>query len=235
MSPLVQHLRSNVVAYLALAIAMGGTSYAAVALPKDSVGAKQIQSSAVRSAEVKNGSLKAADFKAGQLPAGPQGIQGPQGSQGDPGADALAVVVPTVRVRLAAGQALADNAGVSIPWDSEVYDASDMHDPANPTRLTAPIAGVYLITATVNWNEDAQGSRYVEIRKNGAVNSSAAGSIAAAVTGLPTVQNISGEVRLAAGEFVTVRGQVFAAGNSLVLAGNPDDPITFATMSFVSP
>lgn len=53
---------STVAAYAALFVALGGASYAAVNLPKDSVRAKQIDKNAVRTAEVKNGSLLCADF-----------------------------------------------------------------------------------------------------------------------------------------------------------------------------
>lgn len=86
MSRLTGHMHHNVVAYLALFIALGGTSYAAVKLPANSVGAKQIKKNAVRSPDVKNGSLLAGDFKRGQLPAGPRGPHGPQGPQGHHGA-----------------------------------------------------------------------------------------------------------------------------------------------------
>jgi hypothetical protein len=43
MKRLTQHLRANVIAYLALFVALGGTSYAALALPAGSVGARQIK------------------------------------------------------------------------------------------------------------------------------------------------------------------------------------------------
>jgi hypothetical protein len=71
-----------VVACLALGIALGGTSYAAITLPKNSVGTKQLKKNAVISAKVKNRSLRAVDFKKGQLPRGPRGLQGAQGTQG---------------------------------------------------------------------------------------------------------------------------------------------------------
>src|ERR671925_558240 len=60
-----------VVACLALLIALGGTSYAAIqALPRNSV----------TTVQVKNGSLLARDFRRGQIPRGPAGPQGPPGS-----------------------------------------------------------------------------------------------------------------------------------------------------------
>jgi hypothetical protein len=84
-----------VVALLALFVAMGGTGYAALKLPKNSVkatqiaktavGASEIKTGGVGTSEVKNRSLLAKDFKAGQLPAGPQGLKGDTGAPGAPG------------------------------------------------------------------------------------------------------------------------------------------------------
>ena len=74
-----------VLAFVALLVALGGTSYAAIQLPANSVGTKQLKKNAVNSAKVKNGSLLRADFRSGQLPAGPRGPQGVQGVQGPQG------------------------------------------------------------------------------------------------------------------------------------------------------
>ena len=82
---LAAHLRGNAVAWVALCVALGGTSYAAVALPKNSVGTKQLKKSAVTSAKVRDRSLLARDFRAGQLPRGATGLQGPAGAAGAAG------------------------------------------------------------------------------------------------------------------------------------------------------
>ena len=74
-----------VVSLVALSVALGGTGYAAVVLPANSVGAKQIKRNAVTAAKVKNSSLLASDFRPGQLPAGPAGPVGPAGSTGPRG------------------------------------------------------------------------------------------------------------------------------------------------------
>ena len=71
-----------VVACVALTVALGGTSYAAVNLPRHSVGTAQLIRNAVVSAKVKNRSLLALDFKKGQLPAGPPGAKGDKGETG---------------------------------------------------------------------------------------------------------------------------------------------------------
>ena len=79
---------ANVVALVALFIALGGVSYAAIQIPKNSVGTKQLKKNAVNSAKVRNRSLLAADFKKGQLPRGATGVigaTGPTGTAGNPG------------------------------------------------------------------------------------------------------------------------------------------------------
>jgi hypothetical protein len=73
---------ANVIATLALFLALGGSSYAALKLPKNSVKAKQIATGAVTSTEVKNGSLKAGDFGS----ASRAKLKGPKGDKGDAGA-----------------------------------------------------------------------------------------------------------------------------------------------------
>jgi hypothetical protein len=81
----LRYLRRHHIGLLALFVALGGTSYAAVRLPAKSVGTKQLRSNAVTSAKVKNASLKAKDFAPGQIPAGPAGAAGARGGIGPQG------------------------------------------------------------------------------------------------------------------------------------------------------
>jgi hypothetical protein len=90
----VAHLRHNAVAYLALWIAIGGTSYAAVKLPRPSVGSAQIKTNAVTSSKVKNHSIGTSDLSRAAVkslggktgPAGPAGAMGAAGAPGAGGA-----------------------------------------------------------------------------------------------------------------------------------------------------
>jgi hypothetical protein len=79
---------ANVMATSAVFLALGGGAYAALQLPANSVGARQLQNNAVRSPEVKDRSLLARDFKQGQLPRGPRGFKGAPGRNGRPGTPA---------------------------------------------------------------------------------------------------------------------------------------------------
>jgi hypothetical protein len=57
MDRLSSHIRSNAVAYLALFVALGGTSYAAANLAPGSVGARQLQNGAVTTKKLANGAV----------------------------------------------------------------------------------------------------------------------------------------------------------------------------------
>jgi hypothetical protein len=66
---------ASVTSTLALIVALGGTSYAAIKLPANSVTSKT----------VKDKTLLKKDFKPGQLPAGPKGADGDRGAFGPAG------------------------------------------------------------------------------------------------------------------------------------------------------
>lgn len=116
MHSILRHLRRNLIAYVALLVALGGSSFAATTalLPANSVGTRQVI----------NHSLLKKDFKRGQLPrglrgrrgprgipgargptglTGPVGPQGPKGDTGPPGASALTSVPSGQTIRGAIG------------------------------------------------------------------------------------------------------------------------------------
>jgi hypothetical protein len=69
-----------VISLVALFVALGGTSYAAIRLPKNSIGTKQLKDGAVTRSKISSGTISSLRGQTG--PQGPQGIQGPRGLQG---------------------------------------------------------------------------------------------------------------------------------------------------------
>ncbi len=153
---------ANVTATMALIVALSGTSYAAIKLPANSVGSKQIKksavansdlrSNAVTSGKVKNGSLLSADFKAGQLPAGPAGAAGPRGftgakgdkgDKGDTGAPGSAKAYATV-----------DNGGPTLVT-AKGFTAVAQPDGTTGVYCLTPAAGISVVNsapiASVEW------------------------------------------------------------------------------------
>ena len=76
----------TIVAYLALFVALGGTSFAAVSLSKNSVRSKHIKNGQVKRADLAPG-LRGAGAPGAPGPRGARGAQGPRGLQGVAGAD----------------------------------------------------------------------------------------------------------------------------------------------------
>ncbi len=91
---------ANVVATLALFVALGGVSYAALQLPKNSVGTKQLKKNAVTSQKIAKGAVTKAKLGADAKAAlrgvpGPKGDPGPMGDPGAPGpSEALTASTP---------------------------------------------------------------------------------------------------------------------------------------------
>jgi hypothetical protein len=109
------HVRGNVVGYLALFAALGGTSYAAVHLAPGSVTTKALATGAVTHSklaansvsanDVVQRSLTAENFKPGALQGIARGGRGPTGPTGPAGANGTASVVMRAR----------DNGSVTAP------------------------------------------------------------------------------------------------------------------------
>src|SRR4051794_546967 len=81
---------ANVMATIAVFIALGGGSYAAIKLPRNSVGAAEIRTGAVRSSEIKDHSIRTSDLAESARAAlrgqqGPRGLPGASGANGAPG------------------------------------------------------------------------------------------------------------------------------------------------------
>ena len=86
----------------------------------------------------------------------------------------------------------------TLAFDTERYDTANMHDNAtNNSRLTAPVNGIYAVTAQVSWSPNGTGVRDLELRKNGTTD------IDFDESALPDQnQEVTTQVRLAAGDYV---------------------------------
>jgi hypothetical protein len=132
-----------VVAFVALLISLGGTGYAAIKLPRNSVGAKQIKRNAVTGIKVRDASLFRNDFAAGQLPAGPRGPAGPQGPPGPTTVSRAFHAESTIAQPTAAGQP------VAVAFGAEEFDTGGNYSPAT-SRYRAPVTGFYHFSASVH-------------------------------------------------------------------------------------
>jgi hypothetical protein len=128
------HIRANVVAYLALFFALGGTSFAAAEklVPRNSVGSPQVI----------DNSLRLRDFNRTQRarlrgPQGGQGVQGPKGDKGDPGATNVVLVSKVVHIVASGGNSVDCPAGAKATGGGVAILAPGS---ADIVQQSAPIA-----------------------------------------------------------------------------------------------
>jgi hypothetical protein len=160
---LTTHVRGNAVGYLALFVALGGSSYAAVslapgsvrsaALAKHAVTHAKLANQSVTSTNIANRTITSQDLKVGAILkglkgdagatgaaglAGIPGLQGPQGVAGPAGKDGSASI--GAKVRLANSVTAPHGANTSVPLNSSSWtqSAGQLELIAGTINLTVP-------------------------------------------------------------------------------------------------
>jgi hypothetical protein len=204
---------ANVMVTILAFIVLGGGS--AVALSgSNTVFSDDLVDNQVFSADVRNDTLSGGGLAAPDLRTNSVGSS--EVSNGSLGTGELAHSIPTARVTRSGAQSIPDSLNTNLAFDQERYDAAGVHDNAtNNSRLTAPVTGIYAVTAQFTWGGSAgAGSRFAGVMKNGS-------TLIARSQQLPgdDDENITTQVRLAAGDYVEVL-VLQTSGGSLTIAAN---------------
>lgn len=102
---------------------------------------------------------------------------------------------------------------------------------ANTSRLTAPVAGIYEVSAGVVWAQNATGKRVLALKRNG--NSYLAQQEIKANDEATTIENVSTLVKLSASDYVeAVVAQTGNTGGGLTVQ---NDPRTYLAAAWVAP
>ena len=138
-------------------------------------------------------------------------------------------VIPAVRVQKSANATIATNTLTTLSWDVEVRDTAGMHDNAvTPSRMTAPIAGLYLFEAAIEWDVIAAGNRQVAALVNGTSTSIVRGPASTGGAEF-TIQVLTCTLQFAAGGFAEVSVWQTSGGNLTILATS----LTYAALTWL--
>lgn len=126
--------------------------------------------------------------------------------------------IPAARVTQGTRTAIPNNTLTTLDLPTTVYDNDQMHSTtANASRLTAPVTGVYQISAEVVWDGLASGDRALDIvTSNGFSDAS---QVPGEQTLLADPKAMTTEVQLNAGDFAEL-DVLQTSGGSLDVAGS---------------
>jgi hypothetical protein len=213
-----QRLRShltfaNVASAIALFVALGGGTALALdgsnTVFSDDVVDNQVYSADVRNDTLSTGGLAAQDLRANS-------VGSSEVTNGSLGTGELSHSIPAARVTRGSAQSIPDSLNTSLAFDQERYDTAGVHDNVtNNSRLTAPVTGIYAVTAQFSWGASGTGIRVGGIMKNGSALITRSEQQAG-----DDDENVTTQVRLAAGDYVEVVVLQTNGGNSLPIAAN---------------
>jgi hypothetical protein len=272
-----RHVRQNVVGYIALFVALGGTTYAATggnfilgqsnsassttalsagptgpALRLTNMGtapgakALGLNVASGHAPLSVNSATKVANLNADRLDSIDSSgfLANGTGTVGSTNLAEGAVTpgkfgaIPAARVEKSSNQSIPTNVGTILNFDTETFDSAGIHDnTTNNSRLTAPIDGVYEVSAGVFWDDATEsGARAISLIENGAP--CAGGCKAESVwpdtgTAFQTVQSVSTVLKLNAGDYMEALAAQ-GSGGPLPALGAPRSS-TFLAMTWVGP
>ncbi len=216
------HVRQNVIGYIALFFALsGGVAWATHPGGTNTISTGDIINDQVYSADVRNDTLGSGGLAAADLRPGSVGSS--EVANGALGAGELSHSIPAARVTRSSPQTIPDSLNTNLAFDQERYDTAAVHDTAtNNSRLTAPVNGIYAVTAQFTWGGSAgTGSRLAGLMKNGS-------TLIARSQQLPgdDDENITTQVHLAAGDYVEVVVLQTSGGNLAVAVNGMAQQLT---------
>ncbi len=242
---------ADVMSTIAVFLILGGaTALAATKLGKNSVGTKQIKNNAVTTAKIKNGAVTGAKVKSGsltgtQINASTLGTV-PNATNATNATTAGAVAagavtpaglasIPVARVSDNTEQVLPNETPVTLNFNTESFDIDNLHSTTtNSSRLTAPIAGIYRVSASVGFIlSSSTTSVILELVKNGTVDLFDTQN---PTEGNTTFSNATDLVKLNAGDFVqVVAEQKGATSGSSAFSCSPAESCPSFSMEWVAP
>ncbi len=202
--------------YPSPALAVGSVKAAAIAtgavgkseIAAGAVGSDELAAGAVRASDIANGSIgpsKIAPNSIGKEQIMPGGVGKSEIAHGAVGVSELAPL-PGARAFRSAPISIPTDVVTELPLTDAAYDQGGVWSTAQPTRLTAPVAGVYLITASVVFQSNGTGPRGLWLVPAGNPANPYIGEQQMAVTQARELSELSVTLtlRLAAGDAVAI-------------------------------
>jgi hypothetical protein len=139
--------------------------------------------------------------------------------------------LPGAKARATLAQVIPDTDATKVAFDVEEFDSGGLFTKAQDDEgIHVTLTGTYHVVGHVYWQNNPNGVRTLSVTRN---NASVASASVAPVQGVATLQQVSGIVRLSAGDVVSLQAFHFGAGVNLALANDTTGRASLA-VQFVS-
>jgi hypothetical protein len=184
-------LTAVALAAVILALAPLGEAGSTAPLPRNSVGTEQIRAQAVARGKIRDGNVtreKLAENAVGPIQLAPNAVGSShlavdavgtreiaEAAVGSTEIATRAVGTSDLGRLPAAGvsgnrQSVPAGDGAALSFGQIRFSQAGVYDPGARTRLTAPVTGIYIVTANIAWARSGDGTaRRLRIRRNGSV------------------------------------------------------------------
>jgi hypothetical protein len=204
---------ANVISSLALFLVLsGGVVYAANTISSTDIIDGEVKNpdlavNAVASSNVFPSTLIGADVATNTLTGsdiGPGAVASSEVADKSLGTTEFATSIPAARITRTSSQGINSLTNTKANFNSEDYDTAGLHSTSsNLDRLTAPVTGIYEVSAQIYWDVNSIGYRSICLQRNGSAPPCLARDVGTPVNG-SLYQNVSTVERLTAGEYVDV-------------------------------
>jgi hypothetical protein len=142
--------------------------------------------------------------------------------------------LPGARVRrTTTGQSIANGNDTMLTFETADLNTGGVWNAAQNDRLTAHVAGTYVITAAVLWEHSAIGERHLGLFVNGSIGTKIAYAIEGPDSNGALQQNISTVYHLSAGDYVQAQVEQNSGGPLLAVVEGNDSPVL--SMNWIAP
>ena len=221
---------SMVVALIALVFAMSGTAVAATHLVS---GDSLIKKHTLSGNRLRNHTLTGSQIKLNSLGKVPRAAKADTATNASHattianGAVGTAKfgTLPGARVHNSSDETILSSALTTLSYNTEDFDTAGLHSTTTTTsRLTAPVAGKYLIMGSARWDSNTSGRRILIIELNGSTQIARDAVSPNNTSGFGPEQTVETVYQLAAGDYVEVVAYQDSGSTLSVQAFGTDSP-----------
>jgi len=140
--------------------------------------------------------------------------------------------LPGARVRCNTTQSIPTSVSTALTFNTVDANVGGVFKNTQPTRLTAPVAGTYLITASIAWSNNLNGSRTLTLEVNGSTDIAAVDDGPSSADDAPQ-QSVATTYHLKKGDYV--RAVVWQSSGTDQDSWNFNKEAPLFTMNWIAP